>query len=284
MKRRACVAPARLAAVAGLRAQAPQDVVLQRHARMNWSAHASLRVVELGPALLHRVRAVRRREPHASSATLGAHCALSAAMRYRLPRSRCAWAITSSTTPTYVGTDFFAGPRYDVEQLPARRLLRASCGITSGSPPTRAYKGAVEAISRKRAALKNSARDRRSSAISPTPSRCDCCSRLARAPMDEDAVDGARPEALRRLPRVPDVAHSSRGCGTGPEHALHRNIRRHAGSRSGRRYGDYRSRAAAHAADGMLLRDAVVIHSLDPDRLPRRCRAATRDPCRGART
>ena len=75
-----------------------------------------------------------------------------------VPRSRksaFAWAITSSTTRNYAGSGFNFGVALRPGALSAGQLATTCCAAISGWQTDSAYKSAVEAISRKRAALRN---------------------------------------------------------------------------------------------------------------------------------
>ncbi len=75
-------------------------------------------------------------------------------IRFRVPRVRVRVGSTEFDNTNYVFSDYYSGSRYDSDQLTLDNdinVLRRSFWLASD----RAYKGAIEAIARKRAALRN---------------------------------------------------------------------------------------------------------------------------------
>jgi predicted Zn-dependent protease len=165
----------------------------------------------------------------------------------------------------YVGSDFFFGARYATGRFPLDNtypVLRRYLWLETDG----AYKSALEAISRKRAALKNVAESEhiddfaRAEPVrrfeAPTGFRVD------------ESVWLARVRALSRiLARYPAVKSSA------VDFSANVSVRYEVTSeRTELRIPDslayLRARASAQAPDGMTLRDAIVFHALDSDSLP----------------
>ncbi|HWR51279.1 MAG TPA: metallopeptidase TldD-related protein [Bryobacteraceae bacterium] len=265
------------AAFTGLRAQAPQDVVLQAMAD-ELERSRSLRI--MSSDLPYYIEyALYDGESCTVTATLGA-IARSGRMRYRLPRVQVRVGDYQLDQTNYVGTDFSAGPRYDVESFPidnSYSVLRHHLWLATDS----AYRSAVEAFSRKRAALKNLSTAAQLSDFGPAEPLQLLLEARPRA--YSEALWKAR---IKKLSGVflefPHVAHSSVDVDT--SWTTH-YIATSEGTRVRVPEGvtAITIRASAYAADGMPLRNSVVIHSLDPDRLPadaeleRQARAVAQD-------
>ncbi len=201
-----------------------------------------------------------------ASATLGALVS-SNHLRVRIPRVQVRVGNYDFDNTNYIGSGFIPGSRYDVERFPQdddylllRRFLWLSTDQT--------FKAAVEAISRKRAALKNlSASDAPLADFARAePSRI--IQDAARTPFDE-APWVARVRSLSaEFLRHPQIASSS------VEYSANRNTRYLVTSedtelRVPEGFIQLRARANGLAADGMRVRDTVAFLSLDLNRMPK---------------
>lgn len=199
------------------------------------------------------------------SATLGALIG-SRRIRYRLPRIQVRIGDYKFDNTNFVGADFYSGTRYDTGQFPLDRsygVLRQHLWLATDV----AYKAALEAFSRKRAALRN---------VTLSEQLPD----FAKAPPLE-RLESIRPFGLpdeaawvaraRRLSAVfldyPSVAGSTVDF-EGGQGTLYLVTSEGARIRVPEGMMTVRARAIAQAPDGMLLRDAVVFQSLDALRLP----------------
>jgi len=198
------------------------------------------------------------------SATLGA-LIRSHRLRYRLPRIQVRVGDYDSDNTNYVGADFYSGTRYDVDQFPldaSYAVLRQHLWLATDT----AYKAAVEAYSRKRAALKNVTMSEQWPDFSKTTPIERVETIVPNVPDQADWL--AR---LRRLSAVfldyPRVNASMVDFEAG-QSTLYLVTSEGARIRIPQNMMAVRARANAQAPDGMLLRDAVVFSSLDPLRLP----------------
>ncbi|MBI2681032.1 MAG: hypothetical protein HYX25_08515 [Candidatus Solibacter usitatus] len=201
-----------------------------------------------------------------ASATLGALVGANHT-RLRIPRVQVRVGNYDFDNTNYIGSGFIPGSRYDVERFPQdddylllRRFLWLSTDQT--------FKAAVDAISRKRSALKNlSASDSPLADFARAePNRL--IQDVVRTPFDE-APWLARVRSLSlEFARYPEIASSS------VEYSANRNIRYLVTSeetevRLPEGFIQLRARAAGLAADGMRVRDTVAFLSLDPGRMPK---------------
>jgi TldD protein len=199
-----------------------------------------------------------------ASATLGALIS-SSQQHYRLPRVRVRVGDYSFDNTNFVATDFFSGTRYDVERFPvddSYPVIRQHLWLATDT----AYKAAIEAISRKRAALRNvAAADQLPDLWRAEPVVMVKPAQLATT--DETAWSGR----VRRLSAVflkyPAVEQSVVDFQSG------QSIRYQATSEGTRiRVPEgsamVRIRAAAQAPDGMPVRDTALFFSPDASNLP----------------
>jgi len=165
----------------------------------------------------------------------------------------------------YVGSGLNFGSHYDLGAYPFEdryNVLRRYLWLATDQT----YKAAVEAIARKRAALKNiSAGD----AI-PDFCRAEPVKRIEEIP-DEKIESAAWLAKVRALSAI--FAGFSQVLGSDVELQTVKNVRRLVTSegtevRTANDVIFMRVRAMGQAPDGMRLRDAVVIHSLGFDRFP----------------
>lgn len=250
------------ASLARLRAQAPQDVILRAMAD-ELERSRSLRIMSSEPPYYIEY-VLYDGESCTVSATLGA-IVRSGRMRYRLPRVQVRVGDYKLDQTNYIGTDFFPGPRYDVEDFPidnSYAALRHHLWLATDS----AYRSAVEAFSRKRAALKNLSSAGQLNDFEPAEPL-----RLVLEPRPRAYDEAAWKARIRRLSGIflefPQVAQSS--VDVDSSWSTH-YIATSEGTRVRVPEGvtAVTIKASAYAADGMPLRNSLVIHSLDPERLP----------------
>jgi hypothetical protein len=184
--------------------------------------------------------------------------------RFRLPAFQVRVGDYKFDNTNYVGSGFNFGTRYNIERFPLENdypVLRRFFWLGADS----AYKSAVEAIARKRAALRN-------------------------LTVSEQLNDFARAEPLKLLrePRkglIDEEGWTNRVRSLSGIFDRYPGVKQSAVDLEGGLGGFYlvnsegtevrisegvvylRVRAAAQAKDGMMVRDAVVFHALDPSRL-----------------
>jgi hypothetical protein len=199
-----------------------------------------------------------------ASASLGALIATSSS-HARLPRIQVRVGDYQFDNTDYIGSDFYSGTRYDNEAFPiddSYPVLRRQLWLATDV----AYKAAIEAYSRKKAALRDVTRTENLPDFDKAEPR-QLLLPIARTAVDPDAWSAA----VRRLSAVfldyPAVQQSSVDFsgGTSIEYLVTSE-----GTRI--RVPDpllaVLVRAGAQSPDGMLLHDAVHFQSLDPDRMP----------------
>jgi hypothetical protein len=185
--------------------------------------------------------------------------------RFRLPDIQVRVGDYKFDNTNYVGSGFGFGSRYDSGRYPLENdyaVLRRFFWLGTDS----AYKGAVEAISRKRAALRNlTVSDQLNDFAHAEPLKL--LQPLRRLAIEDNRwIDRVR--ALSGLfTRYPLVKNSSveLEAGQGASYLVNSEgteVR----TVDGTSY--VRVRALGQAPDGMTVRDAVVFHATDPTRLP----------------
>jgi len=185
--------------------------------------------------------------------------------RFRLPDIRVRVGGYAFDNTDYVGSGFNFGTRYDIERFPLENsysVIRRFLWLATDS----AYKSAVEAISRKRAALKNvSVSQPLEDFTKSEPLKRTVA--IRRASLDEDAWS-TRIRALSAIfADYPALKNS------GVELSAVQTAHYYLNSEGAEvRVPDnlvyVMARAEAQAADGMLLHDAAIFPSIDFDRLP----------------
>ncbi len=183
--------------------------------------------------------------------------------RYREPEIKVRVGDYKFDNTNFAGGGF--GTRYDLQRFPLEDsypLLRRYLWLETDS----AYKSAVEAISRKRAALRNiSQNDQLNDFAHAEPVKH--VREFQKLTVDEDAWT-ARVRALSALfGRYPEVKNSSieLESGTGGYSILNSEGTE---VREPENVTYLRARAIAQADDGMTMRDAVTFHALDQARMP----------------
>ena len=185
--------------------------------------------------------------------------------RFRLPEVHVRVGDYKFDNTNYTGSGFLFGARYNLERFPledAYPLLRRYLWLQTDS----AYKSAVEAISRKRAALRNlTAGEQLNDFAHAEPVHYNRA--LPRLAIDEEAWTN-RVRALSAVfAQYPEVENStvvleSSDGGFYLVNSEGTEVR----ARESTTY--LRAQATAQAPDGMRVRDAVAFHSLDATHMP----------------
>jgi TldD protein len=185
--------------------------------------------------------------------------------KFRSPEVRVRVGDYKFDNTNFAGGGFGFGSRYDLERFPlenAYPVLRRYLWLETDS----AYKGSVEAISRKRAALRNLTQSEQLNDFSHAEPV-----RLVRdfsKPAIDEETWAKRARALSAIfVRYPDVKNSSieLESSVGGYYLVNSE-----GSevRQPENVTYLRARALAQAPDGMAVRDAVTFHALDAARMP----------------
>lgn len=182
-------------------------------------------------------------------------------MHFRSPRIEVRVGSYKFDNTNYVGSGYIFGSNYDVDHLPLENnygILRRYLWLAID----RSYKSAVESIARKRAALKNvSVVEQLDDFTKGDP--LHHIDPIKSVTFDEDALK-ARVKTLSAIfAKYPDLRNSS------VEFSGIHNIRYMVTTegtevRTQEHVSIVRARASSQAADGMLLRDAIVFHSGEP--------------------
>ncbi|HVX66965.1 MAG TPA: hypothetical protein VHA11_10205, partial [Bryobacteraceae bacterium] len=256
------VVAAALAMTLGTAAEPPQDDPILRAMRDELARARALKVVSQATPYYIEY-ALHDADNVSVSATLGALLG-SNRSRFRLPRIQVRVGDYAFDNTNFVGTDFVPGTHYDVGDFPLDNsypVLRHHLWLATDM----AYKRAVEAYSLKQASLKNVTQNEELADFYPAKPVEDVTG--ARVRTFDQAGWAAR---VRRLSALfldyPGVTRStvSFEAGRGVQYLVTSEgtrLRIQEGSAA------LRVRAVAQAADGMLLRDALVFHAFDPDRM-----------------
>lgn len=200
---------------------------------------------------------------YSTSASLGALLA-SNESRFRVPRVRVRVGDYKFDNTNYVYSDFYTGSRYDPDHFPLDdnySALRRSFWLATD----RAYKTAVEAIARKRAALKNVSQTEELPDYWKAQPSQKVNSSVSRVLTDKWS------DRVRSLSQVfsayPEVLSSSVNLDTSRTTYYFQNSE---GTtlRLPDTLVNFQVRAVAQAPDGSTLRDAAVVPRSDPSRLP----------------
>jgi TldD protein len=239
-----------------------QDDVLLQALRDEMQRSMTLKLQNLEPPYYISYELDDVREVTAS-ATLGGLLGSNEG-HFRVPHVHVRVGDPKFDNTNYVGSGFNFGPRYDV-RLPldnSYQLVRQDLWLATDQ----AYKSALEAISRKRAALKNISVTEQLSDFAPAePTKLLEPIKFAALTLNPWV------ERTRRLSEIfldfPKLKTS--GIELSLIDGMHyfvnsegSEVRIHDG------LGVMRVRAYAQAADGMTLRDSVVFEARDPNRLP----------------
>ena len=262
MKRLAAAALA-LAAIGSVCAQAPagDNLLKAMHDEIGRAAKLSLANLE-APYFVEYV--VSEQEDYSVAATLGG-LLTRRHDRFRLPSVKIRVGDYRFDNSNYVGSGFNFGSRYDLERFPLDDnypLLRRYLWLMTDS----AYKSAVEAISRKRAALRNMQQGEQLNDFAHAPA-VRSLRPIKRLALDEDQW-AARVRSLSEL----FVAHpevKTSGVELDASEGGFTLVNTEGSEvREPESVAVLRARATAQAADGMTLRDYVAFHATSADRLP----------------
>ncbi len=185
--------------------------------------------------------------------------------RFRLPEIKVRVGDYKFDNTDYVGSGFHFGTHYDIERFPVENsygVMRRYLWLATDS----AYKSAVEAISRKRAALKNVAVNQPLDDFAkaePVKKIAD----IRHVALDEEAWSRRVRSLSAIFVSYPAVKTSSVEL-SAVETAHYYLNSEGAEVRIPDDLIYLMARAEAQAPDGMMLHDAVVFQSLDMDRLP----------------
>jgi PmbA/TldA metallopeptidase C-terminal domain len=195
-----------------------------------------------------------------ASATLGG---LLSANRghFRSPRVEVRVGNYKFDNTNYIGSGYIYGSNYDVDRLPLEdnfELLRRYLWLAID----RAYKSAVESISRKRAALKNVSIGEQPDDFAPAEPLRNI-EPVSPASFDEEALK-ARVRSLSAIfAKYPDVRNSSVDF-SGAHNIRYMATTEGTEIRVQEHVSVLTARASSQAPDGMMLRDVVVFHSGQP--------------------
>jgi predicted Zn-dependent protease len=240
---------------------APDTLLKAMHDEMDRAAKLSLANLE-APYFVEYV--VAEEEAFTVSASLGGLLSRRRD-RFRLPEVKLRVGDYKFDNSNYVGSGFNFGSRYDLERFPLEDsypLLRRYLWLMTDS----SYKSAVEAISRKRAALRNI---QQADSISDFAHASPVKSLRAIKSLSLDEEQWS--VKIRALSNVfsahPEVKTSSVEFQASEGGFTLVNTE---GSevREPESVAFVRARATAQAADGMTLRDSVAFHAVSADRLP----------------
>lgn len=262
MRRSGVTAIGTVVLLSGL-AQAAETDVLLKAMRDEMTRSRALKVVNLETPYYIEY-AIDDAFSFSAAATLGG-LIVSNHNRFRQPRIQIRVGDYKFDNTNYIGSSFNYGSQYDIERFPLENvyaILRRYLWLATDS----AYKSAVAAIARKRAALNN-------------------------LTVSENVADFAKAQPIRRIedvhqPFLPEEVWTSRVrslsaifanypqiLNSGVEFEAVRNVRYLLTSegtelRIPETLVFLRGRASAQAPDGMMLRDGIVFHSLQPDKMP----------------
>lgn len=186
--------------------------------------------------------------------------------RFRAPQVHVRVGDYKFDNSNYVGSGFNSGSRYDLERFPLENsypLLRRYLWLETDS----AYKAAVEAISRKRAAVRNIQQqsDQLNDFAHAEP--LHRVRNLDRLTIDEEGWTKRVRTLSALFSQYPDVKNSSveLESSTGGYTLVNSEGTE---VREPENVTYLRVRAIAQSADGMTMRDAITFHSLDAARMP----------------
>lgn len=221
----------------------------------------ALRVIE-APYFIEY--AVDQGDQSSASATLGALLQSNRA-RFRIPRIQVRVGSYQLDNTNFVGADFYSGARFEVDRLPlddSYGALRRHFWLATDM----AYKAAIEALSRKRALLRS---------ITAPESLPDFSAAPAVELLDFSTLPAVNAalwrDRVRRLSAV--FLEYPKVIGSVVDYTAARDVQYLVNSEgtqvrlpSGVMF--VRIRAASQAPDGMMLRDATVLHTRDLSRPP----------------
>jgi TldD protein len=198
------------------------------------------------------------------SATLGGLVAVRHS-RFRLPEVHVRVGDYRFDNTGYAGSGFHFGTHYDIDRFPLENsyaVLRRFLWLATDS----SYKSAVEAIARKRAALKNVAAGEQVDDFTRSQPVKKILE-VRHTPLDEDAWSG-RVRALSEIFKAYPAVKSSSVALNAIETTHYYVNSEGTEVRTPERLIFLQARAQGQAPDGMLVRDAVVFQALDFNGMP----------------
>lgn len=268
MRRAACFAVAAAILVCGaawLGAQTPSasDPVLQAmHDEMQRARTLSIPNLNEPPYFVQYL--LDQEDNFAVSANLGG-LVTRRTDHFRSPDVRVRVGTYKFDNTNFAGAGLGGGSRYDLERFPTENnypLLRRYFWLETDS----AYKSAVEAISRKRAALRNITQNDQIDDFAPAPP-IHYLRDIPKLNIDEDAWA----DRVRKLSAIfqnyPDIKTSAADLDSSAGGAYVVNSEG-AEVRYPEVVTTVRAAASAQAADGMMVRDAIAFHALNPAQMP----------------
>jgi len=185
--------------------------------------------------------------------------------RYREPEIRVRVGDYKFDNSNYAGSGFNFGSRYDLARFPLENsypVLRRYLWLETDS----AYKSAVEALSRKRAALRNMTQNEQLNDFAHAEP-VHLIRNFQKLAIDEEVWTNRVRSLSALFAQYPDVKNSSIEFeATAGGFTLVNS--EGAEVREPENVTYLRARAIAQAPDGMTMRDAVTFHALDPQHLP----------------
>ncbi len=185
--------------------------------------------------------------------------------RFRAPQVRVRVGAPEFDNSNYVFSDLYFGSRFDPEQFPLdddEAALRTALWLATD----RAFKGAIEAIERKKAALRNVAQPEKLADLSAAPP-VKWIEDVAAARVDE-ALWRRRAVSLSSLfSRFPEVNDSSVEIDSMQSAAYFANSEGSV-TQTPDRLASVRIRAFGQAPDGMRVRDTLIVHAPRLEQLP----------------
>jgi TldD protein len=252
-----------LGAIGYVCAQAPANDTLLKamHDEIDRAAKLTLANLE-APYFVEYM--VSEEEAFSASASLGGLLARRRD-RFRLPEVKIRVGDYKFDNSNYVGSGFNFGSRYDLERFPLDdnyALLRRYLWLMTDS----SYKSAVEAISRKRAALRNLQQSEQMNDFAhATPVKS--LRPIKHLAIDEEQWAGRTRALSAVFSEHPEVKTNSVEFEASEGGFTLVNTE---GSevREPESVAFLRARATAQAPDGMTLRDSIAFHAASADRLP----------------
>jgi hypothetical protein len=208
--------------------------------------------------------AIDEEESFSLSATLGGLLSRRN-VRFRLPEVHVRVGDYKFDNGNYVGSGFGFGSRYDLERFPLEDsypLLRRYFWLMADS----AYKSAVEAISRKRAAMRNMQQSEQLNDFAHAEP-LKSVRPIQRLVLDEEQWAGRVRTLSAIFTQYPGVKNSAVELEV-TQGGMHLVNSEGTEVREPASAAVLRVRALAQAADGMSLRDAVTFHAMDAVHLP----------------
>jgi len=255
-------AAAAVGAMAGLMAQAPASDAMLQAMRDELQRSQKLTLNNLEPPYFIEYL-IDDSDNFSLSATLGGLVARRRD-KFRQPEALVRVGDYKFDNTNYTGSGFNFGTRYDLSRFPLEDsypVLRRYLWLETDS----AYKSAVEALSRKRAALRNIQGEQLDDFAHAEPVRH--LRPFQPLAIDEDAWARRVRDLSAVFARYPEVKNSTADLESSTGGTILVNSE---GTevREPETVTYFRARATAQAPDGMAVRDWVMFHSLDPVRMP----------------